>query len=75
LIQIVESGVMKYVKRLSLLFNAEDPFKFRQRVEEAKQRQYTAEDEIRFYKYVDNLPNETVSSLSPEVNAIVFPLI
>jgi len=66
LIQIIDTGVMKYVKRLSLMFNMEDPFKFRQRVEEAKQRQFTAEDEMRFYHYVDSLP-DTVSSLTPEV--------
>lgn len=66
---MIENGILKYVGRLSLIFNKEDPIKFRQRIEEAKQRQYTAEDEMRFYTYVDNLPVD-IGNLDPEVNAL-----
>jgi len=68
LIQLIENGMMKYVGRLSLLFHKEDPEKFKQRLREAKERQEIAEDEMRFYHFVDSQPDVTVSSLTKEVN-------
>lgn len=67
LVQVLNSRTQKYVGRLSLQFHEEDPEKFRQRVELAKERQTHAEDEMRFYRYVDSLPDESVSSLSAPV--------
>jgi hypothetical protein len=62
-IQICDSGIMKYVGRLSLLFHDENPDRFRYRIELAKQRQIIAEDELRFLKYVSSLPDEQVHDL------------
>jgi dynein heavy chain len=67
LVQIIDTGVIKYVGRLSLLFFLEDPIKFRKRVEEARERQQTAEDEIRFLEYLDSLSDDAVSSLTTKV--------
>jgi len=55
---------MKYVGRLSLLFHDENPDRFRYRLELAKQRQFVAEDELRFLKYVESLPNDQAPELS-----------
>jgi len=52
LIQLGQNGMMKYVGRLSLLFHNEDPEKFKQRLQEARERQEIAEDEMRFYHFV-----------------------
>ena len=52
---------------MSLLFNEEDPSKFKKRVEECKERQYIAEDQLRLFKHVDALDDIFVSSLSKEV--------
>ena len=67
LIQLGQNGMMKYVGRLSLLFHDEDPEKFKQRLQEARERQEIAEDEMRFYHYVDSQPDQTVSTLNHEV--------
>jgi len=67
LVQVVNQPTLKYVGRLSLQFNDEDPQKFKRRLDLAKERQLTAEDELRFYKYVDSQPDSHVSHLQPEV--------
>lgn len=72
LIQIVDSGQTKYVGRLSLLFHMEDPELFRQRLRQAKELQEIAEDEMRFYHFVDNQPDKTVSFLTNEVFQIIL---
>lgn len=51
----------KSVNRLSLIFNDEDPEKFNERLSTAKSRQQTAENELRFWKYIDNVANEKAS--------------
>jgi len=66
LVQVVNQPTLKYVGRLSLQFNEEDPQKFKKRLDLAKERQLTAEDELRFYKYVDSQPDSSVSLLEPE---------
>jgi len=66
LVQVVNQPTLKYVGRLSLQFNDEDPEKFKRRVDLAKERQFTAEDELRFYKYVDSQSDSNVSLLQPE---------
>lgn len=67
MIQLPGNGLTKYVGRLSLLFHLEDPEKFKERLQLAKERQEIAEDEMRFYYFVDSQPDETVSFLTFEV--------
>ena len=67
LVQVIDQPTLKYVGRLSLRFHEEDPEKFKLRLESAKERQFTAEDEMRFYHFVNSLPDQSVSSLPEEV--------
>ena len=48
LVKVVATGMQKWVIRLSLLFNHEDPAKHAARINLAKSRMRTAEDETRF---------------------------
>jgi len=66
LVQVLNQPTLKYVGRLSLQFNDEDPQKFKLRLDLAKERQLTAEDEMRFYKYVDSQSDTNISLLQPE---------
>lgn len=43
------------------MFNDENPEAFKERVELSKQRQYIAEDEMRFQKFVDSQSEQFVS--------------
>jgi hypothetical protein len=65
-IRILLTGKEKLVGRLSLMFNEEDHAKFMERVETGKMRQNRAEDEIRFFKYVESKEDEIVSHLDAE---------
>jgi hypothetical protein len=56
----------KLVTRLSLLFYAEDPELFKQRVNLCKTRMKNVEAELRFTDLVDSIPTDAVSSLSAE---------
>ncbi|CAK93776.1 unnamed protein product (macronuclear) [Paramecium tetraurelia] len=66
-VKVLRSNKIKWIGRLSLLFFAEDPIKFEQRVELCKQRQRNADDEYRFLKYIDSLPDSMTSILSTEM--------
>ena len=66
LVKIMLNGHEKYVSRLSLMFLNEDHAKFMERVQVCKQRQQRAEDEIRFFKYVEGKSDELVSVLDVE---------
>jgi hypothetical protein len=66
LVKMVDKGIQKYVDRLSLLFDTEDRIKFKERVLLCKHYQKRAEDEIRFQNYAEAIPDEGVSTLSPE---------
>lgn len=52
--------------RLSLLFNHEDPVRHAARIELAKSRMRTAEDEMRFLKFIDALPLDAKAKLQPQ---------
>jgi hypothetical protein len=54
------------VTRLSLLFYAEDPELFKERVNLCKTRQKNVEAELRFTQLVDSIPQTAVSVLSKE---------
>jgi hypothetical protein len=54
------------VTRLSLLFFAEDPELFKDRVNLCKYRQKQVEAELRFTDLVDSIPSDAVSTLSAE---------
>lgn len=56
----------KLVTRLSLLFYAEDPELFKERVNLCKTRQKNVEAELRFTALVDSIPPDAVSILSKE---------
>ena len=60
------TGLEKLVTRLSLLFYAEDPALFKERVNLCKTRQKNVEAELRFTALVDSIPQDAVSVLSKE---------
>ena len=60
------SAKEKKVTRLSLLFYAEDPEQFRERVNLCKTRRRHVEAELRFTEMVDQIPADAVSVLSYE---------
>lgn len=66
LVRILLNGHEKVVSRLSLMFLNEDHAKFMERVQVCKQRQQRAEDEIRFFKYVESKSDELVSTLDTD---------
>jgi hypothetical protein len=63
---VVHSKLEKMVTRLSLLFYAEDPEMFKERVELCKLRQRGVEQELRFTDLVDSVPSDAVSTLSKD---------
>ena len=48
-----DNGIEKKIGRLSLLFFLEDKNKFNERLKLCKHRYAVAEDEMRFFNYVD----------------------
>lgn len=68
LVKILLNGQEKFVSRLSLMFLIEDHAKFMERVQVCKQRQQRAEDEIRFFKYVEGKNDDLVSNLDNETH-------
>lgn len=65
-VKVIATGQEKFVTRLSLLFFNEDPDKFKERVNQCKQRQEIVEAELRFTDLVDSVPTDAVSTLSKE---------
>lgn len=65
-VKVVATNQEKLVTRLSLLFFDEDPDKFKERVNQCKQRQEIVEAELRFTNLVDSVPTDSVSTLSKE---------
>lgn len=65
-VKVVATGQEKLVTRLSLLFFDEDPDKFKERVNQCKQRQEIVEAELRLTNLVDSVPSDAVSTLSKE---------
>lgn len=53
-VEVGDSGQVKMITRLSLLFYDEDPEAFRLRVTQCKQRQRNVEAELKFTEYVDS---------------------
>ena len=72
LVQVDHSGMEKYVGKLSLLFNDEDVFKFKERLAICKARQHTAEDEIRFFKFVEGQPDALASTITSKVTFFII---
>ena len=66
MVKIMVNGNEKMVSRLSLMFKGEDHAKFMERVQLCKQRQQRAEDEIRFFKYVEAKNDDFVGFLDLE---------
>lgn len=65
--KVVSTGskpIEKEVTRLSLLFYAEDPELFKERVSLCKMHQNNVEAELRFTNYVDSIPSDAVSGLT-----------
>lgn len=63
-VEVGDSGQVKMITRLSLLFYDEDPEAFRLRVTQCKQRQRNVEAELKFTEYVDSQASDSVSMLS-----------
>lgn len=66
-VRVLDTDVIKYVGRLSVMFLWEDQFKFRERVELSKQRQRNADDESRYLLYIDKQHEKVASSLSVDL--------
>ena len=66
MVKVIGTNQEKLVTRLSLLFYAEDPEMFKERVNLCKTRQKNVEAEIRFTQLVDSIPQDAVSVLSKE---------
>jgi len=49
-----------------LLFNAEDPRIFAQRVAQAHQERIYADSQIRYNFFIDNMPNQELPELDSE---------
>lgn len=64
--EVCNTRQLKYVTRLSLLFYAEDPASFRERVNLCKTRLRNCMAEIAFTKEVDKIKHDSVSTLSKE---------
>ena len=67
LVLILKTNKKKWVNRLSLWFDFEDPIKFKERLKICEQRLKRAEDEYKFFKYVENLPNYVSSNFDKKV--------
>lgn len=65
LVKVMATGLQKWVIRLSLLFNHEDPVKHMARIDLAKSRMRTAEDETRFLQFIDGMPLDASAKLLP----------
>ena len=52
--------------KIHLMFNAEDPYRFTQRVVNAHQQRTWAESLIRYNFYIDNMPIEEIPTLDSE---------
>lgn len=63
---VSQTGQVKFVTRLSLLFFAENAENFKKRVNMCKERQNIVEAELRFTTLVDSISAEKVSVLSKE---------
>lgn len=59
----VDSGMQKFVDRLSLLFDEEDKNLFKDRVQQCKYYQKRAENEMRFQNYAEEVDSRVVSTL------------
>ena len=66
MVEVCNTRQQKYVTRLSLLFYAEDPGNFRERVNLCKTRLKNCMAELAFTKQVDKVKHEAVSTLSKE---------
>ncbi|EAS04067.1 axonemal dynein heavy chain (macronuclear) [Tetrahymena thermophila SB210] len=66
LVRVLATGIKKWVIRLSILFNHEDPQKYYERLELAKSRMQTAEDETRFLNFIDKMPLDQKTKLLPQ---------
>ena len=55
-ILVVDSGQVKMVSRLSLMFYDEDHSQFQVRLNKCRERRENVESELRFQNYVDSLP-------------------
>ena len=66
LVEVVGTKQQKLVTRLSLLFYAEDPELFKERVNLCKTRQKNVEAELKFTNLVDSIPASSVSIISKE---------
>ena len=63
-IEWIATGKTKYVKRLNLRFDYEDPEAFAARVEQATQLKVDGEADIRLLRYVNEVPQAPVRPLS-----------
>ena len=65
-VEVCNTRQIKYVTRLSLLFYAEDPGQFRERVNLCKTRLKNCMGELGFTREVDKVKHDAVSTLSKE---------
>jgi dynein heavy chain len=63
MVRVIENNTVKYVGRLSLMMKNESEKNFKARLLQCKHLQKQAEDELRFYRYVDSLDDGLVATL------------
>eukprot|EP00825_Cyclidium_porcatum_P047874 TRINITY_DN786_c0_g1_i4.p1 TRINITY_DN786_c0_g1~~TRINITY_DN786_c0_g1_i4.p1 ORF type:complete len:916 (+),score=181.33 TRINITY_DN786_c0_g1_i4:48-2795(+) len=66
IVKMLTNGQVKLVTRLSLIFKDENTEAFTQRKEFAKYLQKQANEEIRYYRYIDQQPSELVKGMKEE---------
>ena len=72
LVKVNESGLKKWITRLAILFNQEDPAKFGERYMLCKDRQQIVEAEMRWTGYIDSLSRDNVSKFRSDIKDKIF---
>ncbi|CAD8081115.1 unnamed protein product [Paramecium sonneborni] len=63
IVKILKNDQIKAVTRLSLMLKTENEADFNQRLQQCRILQKQAEEELRFFKYVTNIPDQLVTTI------------
>ncbi|CAD8161959.1 unnamed protein product [Paramecium pentaurelia] len=63
IVKIMKNDQIKYVSRLSLMLKTENETEFNLRLQQCRILQKQAEEELRFFKYVNSIPDQLITSL------------
>lgn len=62
-IKVLENGLLKFVSRLSIQFNDEDPQKFEERLNLTKERQRNADEAIKLLRFIETVDDNVVAPM------------